>query len=36
MDVLALREQFPTLRAEEPLTYLDNACVYETLDMGIF
>ena len=27
MNVQALREQFPTLRAEEPLTYLDNACV---------
>ena len=27
MDVQALREQFPTLRADEPLTYLDNACV---------
>ncbi len=27
MNVQALREQFPTLRAEEPLTYLDSACV---------
>jgi cysteine desulfurase/selenocysteine lyase len=27
MDVNTIREDFPTLRVENPLTYLDNACV---------